>query len=648
MDLAMPTEPAGGSAGTQSPGARLFECAWEVCAPVGGIYTVLRSKVPVMVRRWGEAYCLIGPYRESAANVEFEPQTPPQPLRDVVDELHRGGLRLRYGRWLVTGRPSVLLVDLASAAARLESIKYHLWKDNGIAAPAGDYEFDEALGFGHAVSEFLLALKRHEPQRALLAHFHEWQGGAALPILRHRRAPLATVFTTHATMVGRNLCAANTDLYDHLPRIDAGAVAAKHGFGHRHALEGAAAVSADIFTTVSSITGLESQHFLGRRPELILPNGLSVETFAAPHEFQVLHRTNKERIHEFVMGHFFPSYTFDLDRTLYVFTAGRYEYRNKGLDVFVEALAELNRRMRADGATATVVAFIVTRAPYRAINVETLNRQAMFNELRDTCETLQEEVGQRLFYTVATGRLPGFNELLDESAIVRLKRLMQAARTSTLPTIVTHDLIDDANDPVLQHLRHRQLFNGADDRVKVVYHPEFMSVTSPLLGLDYDQFVRGCHVGVFPSYYEPWGYTPLECVVRGVPAVTSDLSGFGDYVMQHFPEHDSHGLFVARRRNVSFQATVGQVAEWLYWLTRMSRRDRIGLRNRVESMSNHFDWNNLGYYYVTAHRMALERHYPGHDLVPTDREFDPELREVPDTRRRPRARRAARTGRKAR
>ena len=611
--------------------ALLFEISWEVCSQVGGIYTVLRTKAPATARRWGGAYCLIGPYREASANIELEPHAPSEPIQDTLDELAATGIRMYAGRWLVSGRPQVLLVDPGSVSPRLAEIKYYLWKDNGISSPPGDFEFDEIVGFGSVVAEFLMALQRRIPGTALLAQFHEWQGAAALPILRHRQARIATVFTTHATLVGRSLCSANAEMYDHLGSIDAGAVAAEHGFGHRHALEGAAAAAADVFTTVSGITALEAQQFLGRKPDALLPNGLNIERFAAPHEFQVMHRANKQIIHEFVMGHFFPSYTFDLDRTLYVFTAGRYEYRNKGLDVFIEALYELNRRMKADNATSTVVAFIVTRASHRALNVETLNRQAMFNELRDTCEDLQEEIGRRLFHTVATGRLPGLDELVDESARVRLKRIMHAWRSGPLPTIVTHDLLDDAHDPVLCHLRHRRLFNTEEDRVKVVFHPEFMSVTSPLLGMDYDQFVRGCHVGVFPSYYEPWGYTPLECVVRGIPAVTSDLSGFGDYVKQHFPEHDSSGLFVARRRGVSFQATVGQVVEWLYGLTRMSRRDRIGLRNKVESMAPHFDWNNLAWYYVTAHKLALARHYADHDLVPADAEADREQRETPDT-----------------
>jgi glycogen(starch) synthase len=247
-------------------------------------------------------------------------------------------------------------------------------------------------------------------------------------------------------MVGRNLSAANYELYENMHHIDGGAVARDHLFEHRHALEGAVTHAADVFTTVSEITAVESEHFLGRRPDALVPNGLNIERFAAPHEFQVLHKENKERIHEFVMGHFFPSYHFDLEKTLYVFVSGRYEYRNKGLDVFIEALHELNHRMRAEGSESTVVAFIITRAPYRALNVETLNRQAMFNELRETCDAVVHDMGRRLFHTIATGQMPTMDDLLDEYGGVRMKRMMYAMRQSSLPSIITHDLQDDEKD----------------------------------------------------------------------------------------------------------------------------------------------------------------------------------------------------------
>ena len=318
------------------------------------------------------------------------------------------------------------------------------------------------------------------------------------------------------------------------------------------------------------------------------------------------------------MGHFFPSYSFDLERTLYFFSAGRYEYRNKGLDVFIEALHELNRRLKADPRGVTVVAFIVTRAPYRALNVETLNRHAMFNELQGACESIKEEMGKRLFSAVASGRLPTLDDLLDEGERVRLKRIMQAWRQGSQPIIVTHDLEDDLRDPVLCHLRKRRLFNSPDDPVKVVFHPEFVSHASPVFGMDYDQFVRGCNLGVFPSYYEPWGYTPMECIVRGVPAVTSDLAGFGSYIMGRFPDHDENGMYVARRDGVSLETTVYQVAGWLQGMVNMTLRDRISLRNRVESFADEFDWSKMTRAYRAARRLAFDACYPGQDILRPD------------------------------
>src|SRR5205814_2980614 len=155
--------------------------------------------------------------------------------------------------------------------------------------------------------------------------------------------------------------------------------------------------------------------------------------------------------------------------------------------------------------------------------------------------------------SAATGRIPTYQELLPDDTQVRLKRSMHAFRTSRQPTIVTHDLMDDAGDPILKHLRHRGLFNAADDPVKMVFHPEFVTATSPLISLDYEQFVRGCHLGVFPSYYEPWGYTPMESIAMGVPAVTTDLSGFGAYVQHHVSHNEDRGVLVLNRTGKSFE-----------------------------------------------------------------------------------------------
>jgi glycogen(starch) synthase len=203
--------------------------------------------------------------------------------------------------------------------------------------------------------------------------------------------------------------------------------------------------------------------------------------------------------------------------------------------------------------------------------------------------------------------MPAMNELLPDDSTVRLKRAMHAWRSGRQPAIVTHDLMDDANDPVLKHLRHRHLFNAADDPVKMIFHPDFLTATSPPVNLDYTDFVRGCHLGIFSSYYEPWGYTPMESIAMGVPAVTSDLSGFGAYVERHIENAAEEGIMVLKRRSRSFEQSVDDLVDYLLKFVRMNRRERITARNRVERLSEVFDWSALASHYHEAHDLALTR-----------------------------------------
>jgi glycogen(starch) synthase len=278
------------------------------------------------------------------------------------------------------------------------------------------------------------------------------------------------------------------------------------------------------------------------------------------------------------------------------------------MDLFLESLYRHNQRLKQYVADPpTIVAFIITKAMVKHVNVDVLRNQSMFDELRNTCTDIQGQMGQRLFHSAATGRLPTYAELLPDDALVRLKRAMHAWRTNRQPLIVTHDLVDDANDPTLKHLRHRHLLNAADDPVKVVFHPEFVTATSPTISLDYEQFVRGCHMGIFPSYYEPWGYTPMECVALGLPSVTTDLSGFGAYVERHVADNDEHGIVVLPRREAGFEQSTEILADYLVNFVQLTRRQRIELRNRVERMGELFDWSALARHYDEAHSLALER-----------------------------------------
>jgi glycogen synthase len=588
----------------------LFEIGWEVCWQLGGIYTVLRSKADCMIERWDDRYCLIGPYNPATAPLEFEERPTEGVIREALDRLRAQGIPCHFGRWLIPGRPRVILLDYRARFAHLDHDKYLMWKDHGISVPTNDGEVNEVMAFGFTVAEFFRELASVAGGRPILAHFHEWMAGVAVPRIAHNKWPITTIFTTHATLLGRYLASDSPNFYEHLPFIKPDEQAAKYQIWPKHAIERAAAHSSTVFTTVSEVTSYEAEKLLGRKPDVILPNGLNIQRFAALHEFQNLHRQFKERIHEFVMGHFFPSYTFDLDNTLYFFTSGRYEYTNKGIDLFIEAMWRLNQRMRSLPAhlpRATIVAFIITRAATRNINVNTLQNQSMFEDLRNSCGEISREMGRRLFHAAAQGRVPTQQEIMPDDAQVRLKRSIHAWRNRRQPTIVTHDLIDDAGDPILRHLRHRRLFNAEDDPVKMVFHPEFVTATSPLIHLDYPQFVRGCNLGIFPSYYEPWGYTPMESIAMGVPAVTTDLSGFGAYVQRHIPDAAEQGVLVLNRRTQNFDRAADDLTDYLFNFVKLNRRQRIELRNKTERLGELFDWSQLVKHYHVAHDLALER-----------------------------------------
>lgn len=560
-----------------------------------------------MQRQWQDRYFLIGPYNPATAALEFE-ETPSQGfIRDALDKLRAAGIRCHHGRWLVPGRPRVILLDYRARYGSLDLDKYLMWRDHGIPTEASDGEVNDVVAFGFTVTEFFRRLREVVPDRPILAHFHEWMGGVAVPRIAHERIGVTTVFTTHATLLGRYLASDDPNFYGNLQHVQPDAAASRYNIYPRFAIERAAAHAATVFTTVSEVTSVEAQKLLGRLPDMVLPNGLNIQKFAALHEFQNLHREYKERIHEFVMGHFFPAYTFDLDRTIYLFTSGRYEYRNKGFDMFIEALWRLNQRLKSMDNPPTVVAFLITRAATRHFNVGVLQGHSMFEDLKKSCAEIGRAMGQKLFDAAARGRLPTITELVPEESQVRLKRAIHVWRNYRQPPIVTHDMMDDAADPVLRHLRHRGLFNAPDDPVKVIFHPEFVNVTSPLIGLDYEHFVRGCHMGVFPSYYEPWGYTPMEAAALGVPAITSDLSGFGAWVGHEIPGAGENGLMVVNRRTQSFDRGAEDIAEHLARFAALNRRQRIELRNRVERLSEWFDWSNLAKHYHEAHGLALSR-----------------------------------------
>lgn len=590
----------------------LVEVAWEVCNQVGGIYTVIRSKAPTITERWGDNYCLIGPYVHENVSAVFDPIDDYDcPVGQAVLEMRSQGFEVHYGVWLVSGRPKVVLFNPFTVYDRLGSYKYDLWENHSISTPDGDDLINQVVAFGYQIKEFFRILSQDhiKANKNIIAHFHEWMAAVPIPIIRRHELPVRVVFTTHATMLGRYLAMNDPLFYEYLPFYDWEKEASHFNIDAQVRIERAAAHGCHVFTTVSDVTDLECEHLLGRKCDAILPNGINIERFEALHEFQNLHLEYKKKIQQFVMGHFFQSYSFDLDKTLYFFTSGRYEYKNKGYDLTLEALARLNYKMKEANIDMNVVTFFITRRPFESVNPRVLHSRAVMEEIRDTCDKIQQQIGERLFNSAASTkdhRLPELNDFVDDHMRLRLRRTIQTWKTQELPSVVTHNLKDDAKDDILNFLRSSNMVNDAMDKVKIVYHPDFISSTNPLFGIDYGQFVRGCHLGIFPSYYEPWGYTPLECTASGVPAVTSDLSGFGDYVLKSMPDHNARGIFVVERRHGDYNKSAEQLANLLFDFVNLSRRDRITQRNIVESSSVFFDWEYLAYHYEDAYQKAIQ------------------------------------------
>ncbi|MFK7947494.1 MAG: glycosyltransferase [Saprospiraceae bacterium] len=591
----------------------LIEVAWEVCNKVGGIYTVIQSKVPYMKERWGDQYCLLGPMTSNTLPFEFQASEDyNSPFGKAVLSMREAGFKVEYGYWLIAGKPKVILFNVFQLFDQLPTIKSELLENDGVFIRPDDLAH-QVVVFGELIYEYLKHITNAENNdKQVIVHFHEWMASSSMGKIKREEIPVATVFTTHATSLGRYLAMNDKQFYKKLSKVNWREAATHFGIEAQATIERMAAEVTDVMSTVSHVTDTECEFLLGRKADIILPNGLNINRFEDIHHLQNLHAKYRTKINDFIMGHFFNNYTFDLDNTLYFFTSGRYEYINKGYDVTLEALNLLNARMKRAKINKNVIMFFITKRPYTTINPLVLELRSLMEEIKETCTAIEHQIGEKLYLKAAqsdgNNTLPDLNKLVDEYWQFRYKKTLLSWKTPYLPIIVTHNLVDDQSDEILQSMREKKMYNQEENPVKIIYHPDFIDSTNPLFKLDYYQFVRGCHLGIFPSYYEPWGYTPVECLVRGVPTVTSDLAGFGDYAKSKIRNMEEDGIYLVNRRHQSFDEAAEQLADYMFDFVQKNRRERIALRNKVESNAKQFSWDTLGRYYIEAYRMAVEKY----------------------------------------
>ena len=584
-----------------------FEVSWEVCNKVGGIYTVVSSKAELMVKYY-KNYFLIGPYFPKKAFGEFQETAPPEEFKSVFDELRNEGIICHFGKWLIAGTPSTILIDFAEYTKKNNEIKTQLWNDYQIDSLGTQYfDFDEPNLWSHATGRVIDFLSK-KISRSVVAQFHEWLSAAGLLYLRKNNQNVATVFTTHATVLGRTLASAHVDLYNLLEKINPEEEARKYKIQPKFLAERAAAVHADIFTTVSEITGIEASFFLGRKPEIILPNGLNLAKFPTMEEIAIKHKLMKTKINSFLLYYFFPYYSFDLINTYVFFIVGRYEYHDKGINIFINALGRLNKILKDEKSEKTVVAFLWIPANVRGIKAQVLENRANFIDIHESIEDSMVDIRNSLTISVATNKEISADSVFGSELFRELRRKAMNLNKKGVPPLSTHDFYNEEGDEILNGLRENGLSNSKEDKVKIIYYPIYLTGADSLLDLNYYESMAGAQLGVFPSYYEPWGYTPLEAAALGVSSVTTDLAGFGRYISDEMEQKKLPGIYVIKRLNKPDEQVTEKLKDVFYNYIQLTKEERIANKYEAKKISAECNWSHFAEFYIEAHNLAVEKH----------------------------------------
>jgi len=586
----------------------LFEVSYEICNKVGGIYRVLESKSANMVEKYGEGYYLVGPYYMDKCKGEFKEESPKKELKKVFDKLAKEGIKCHYGRWMVKGKPKTILVDFQDYFSETNTIKKELWEGYGIDSLSAGHTFDEPVVWswatGRLVSEMRKALLKKDEKA--VAHFHEWLSGAGLLYLDKNNEEIGTVFTTHATSLGRSLAYNGVNFYTGFDKINPTDKAYENNVHSKHQMEKKATEKADVFTTVSEITGMETKNFLGRDPDIVLPNGLNLDKFLTFEEIVIKHRLQRKRLREFVISFFFPYYKFNIDKTLFYFIIGRNEYKAKGVDVFIKGLSELNRKMKEEGSEKTIIAFFWIPTGVRSVKRELIENREYFQDIKESLSGAMPEVEENILYNLFYDEEMSTEKIISENYLFELeKKLLRLNRAEETPPIATHDLADD-NDRILNSLKNHQLLNKKEDKVKVVYYPIYLTGHDGLSNLNYQEALEACHLGVFPSFYEPWGYTPLEAAALGVASVTTDLAGFGRYRQTLTEKEGKEGVYVLERYEKSDKKIVADLADYMYRFSLFGRKERVDNKIEARKIASKADWSDFVENYIQAHNRSLE------------------------------------------
>ncbi len=589
----------------------LFEVSWEVCNKVGGIYTVVASKAALMKEAYPE-YFLVGPFFKDKARGDFEELTPPDRMKRAFDRMAREGITCHFGKWLVKGEPQAVLIEYQTMIGQKNELKKHYWEDYQIDSYTAGWDFEEPMLWSTAVGKLVQAYLESGDQTKAVVHCHEWLAGFAILYLKKAKVKAGTVFTTHATMLGRSIAGTGMPLYSMLNDINPDDMSAKLRVRDKFTTERACARACDTFTTVSQITGMEAEKILGRKPDVLVLNGLDIKKFPTIEETSIQHVIKRDKIREYLAFHFFPYYTFDLDHNLVFFVVGRYEHHNKGYDILIKSLGKLNEQLKKEKSDRSVCVFFWIPAGNRGVNIDLLKSKNAYRHIQHTVDWNSASILRKIVQDLMTrDNTVHCEELFSREFLTHIRKDILQFKKQGTPIVCTHYLEDEGNDPIMKGFRENGLLNREEDPVKVIFYPVYLDGNDGLLDLAYYDAMVGCHLGLFPSYYEPWGYTPLEAAAMGVPSLTTDMSGFGQFMLEKQREGltstDLPGIKILERFNKDEDTVTTDFTDYLHHFVTIDHAERVRIKIHAKYLAQLADWERLAENYRIAHNIALEK-----------------------------------------
>ncbi|MCC8117497.1 MAG: glycogen/starch synthase [Bacteroidales bacterium] len=533
----------------------LTETSWEVCNKVGGIYTVLSTKAKTLQKYYKDKVIFIGPdvWTDEHPSPDFvESKTVLKKWREQL--MLSQGVTVRVGRWDIPGKPIAILVGFQGMYASNNALFGRMWELYGVDSLHAYGDYGEAAAFSHAAALVIEDLARFHginSGKRMIAHFDEWTTGMGLLYIKDVLPEMATIFTTHATCIGRSICGNGKPLYDNLTAYNGDQMARELNMEAKHSLEKAAATQADCFTTVSDVTARECEQLLGRKPDVVTPNGFEANFVPAKSKQAEAREKAREcmlRVADILTGNKYP------DNSFIIITSGRCEYRNKGLDLFLDSIAKLGDLDPARKILAFVMVPAWVKCP----------RQDLSNSLR-----------------------------------------LNTPWHHNNP-VITHELNNPWEDAVLNRIHSIGFTNDKDSRVSVIYVPCYLNGADGIFDMTYYQLLPGADATVFASYYEPWGYTPLESVAFGVPTITTSLSGFGQWVLSTSENSfQAAGVKVEQRGDYDYDRVKDAIAIDLKQLIGATPKQMREICEAARLTAHRASWEFFIEFYNKAFAIAL-------------------------------------------